>query len=1025
MNAQINEARWPLALIAVCLASTALAQSTGPIITGVRTEGTNLVITASVPAAVQRITLETSDRLNRLRWAPRAVMRPQAQAQAVTFRFPISQPMELIRIRADATEPLPSTFFQGTNAYSAPSDVTVNRNGDFSGVSVGGTPPGGPSRDVVESDIWQLRGSTMYFFNQYRGLQIIDISNPDKASVRGTLELPAAGDQMYLLGNDHVVLLARDGCDYSSSQILVVADTDGAPQTVARLPVSGSIRESRLVGTALYVASQTLRPVSGTTNTVWEWGTLVSAFDLANPSVPLSRNTLWFSGYGNVVSATDTYLFVVTQSPSDWWQSVVNLVDITDPLGTMAAYGAITNRGQVPDKFKLNYSDEVFAVISEDRHQTNGAPLVTRLETFHLPDPRTAGPLSITRLGELELGQGERLHATRFDGNRAYVVTFFQIDPLWIVDFSNPSMPHIAGSVEVPGWSTFIQPLGNRLVTLGTETNHVSVSLYDVSNPAVPARLSQVRLGANYSWSVANYDEKAFAVLPDAGLVLVPFSGDATNGYTSALQLIDYSPAELRARGQVRSSSGLSYRRATVFKERILSLSDWELASVDATDRDNPTIRGRLELAESIDRVILAGDYVLQLSTGNLWNATTPGLSVVAANAPNTVLEHFELLPLPLLGATKRDNWLYLAQGSPDLGIPTSEEGARFALTVLNLEDLPSLTVAAQIVTNSVSLGWSGNWQALWPQPGVLVWAGGQDYWCCYDLWIGGGPLGGPGWFWRPWSRGSGGNGLLVAFDVNRPEAPRLASQVDLRATNRWSFSRSFVADGLVFLSHQTSEFIPDPIPTNTGTWIYRSFLNVVDFTEPADPLVRKPVNIPNPLAGVAESAALVFSLGSHWPDDPTVGWREFLDASAYDGISAYLVDSLPLPAAWPHPAVVLGASVVVANPGDNSTTNVVPATVETWTLTDSRKFFRSGSLLVSVPISDLGYFDGLLAGASYDSRVDLFNASDPAKLVRVGCGRPPVCWWWPNLEQAAGDLSSGLWLPLGAYGVSHVQVGK
>ena len=71
MNAVNKKARWPLAVSVVCLASTALAQSTSPAITSVRTEGTNLVVTASVPAGVQRLTLETSDRAGRRSWAPR------------------------------------------------------------------------------------------------------------------------------------------------------------------------------------------------------------------------------------------------------------------------------------------------------------------------------------------------------------------------------------------------------------------------------------------------------------------------------------------------------------------------------------------------------------------------------------------------------------------------------------------------------------------------------------------------------------------------------------------------------------------------------------------------------------------------------------------------------------------------------------------------------------------------------------------------------------------------------------------
>src|SRR5262249_23696593 len=149
----------------------------------------------------------------------------------------------------------------------------------------------------------------------------------------------------------------------------------------------------------------------------------------------------------------------------------------------------------------------------------NRTVLVTKLETFQLPDPGFGAPGDIVKLGDLELGQGEQLHATRFDGNLVYVVTFFRIDPLWVVDLSQPANPHLPGSIQVPGWSTYLAPLGPRLVTVGVQSTRVAVSLFDVHVPAKPAALSQVLLGQNYSWSEANNDEKAFTVLPDIGLI--------------------------------------------------------------------------------------------------------------------------------------------------------------------------------------------------------------------------------------------------------------------------------------------------------------------------------------------------------------------------------------------------------------------------------------------------------------------------------------------------------------------------
>ena len=1020
MNAHRNEAKRFLALFAVCLAPTALAQSPVPTITDVRTERTNCVVTVSIPPGMQRVTLETTSRFRSPSWTPRAVIRPDAKAGVLTFRLPLSRPMELIRVRADTTEPFAAAIYQGTNLFSAPTDSSALSAFDVTTGTVPGAQSGSPSADpraVVESDIWQLSGDTLYFFNQYRGLQVIDITDPDHAQVRGTLSLPAAGDQMYLLSSNRVVLLARDGCNYDQSQVLLVADTNGPPQVTARLPVPGTLVESRLVGTALYVASQTSRPVAGTTNTVWEWGTLVSAFDLANPDAPVVRNTLWYSGYANVVAATDTYLFVVTQSPANWYQSILNLVDITDPAGTMAAYGSVTNRGRVLDKFKLNYAGGVLAAISEDSSGTGGLRLVTRLETFHLSDPRAADPLGIVKLGELELGGGEQLHATRFDGNRVYVVTFFRVDPLWVVDFSDPTAPRIAGSVTVPGWSTFIQPLGARLVTLGIETNRVSVALYDVTDPASPARLSLVTLGTHYSWSVANFDEKAFTVLPEAGLVLVPFSGDATNGYTSALQLIDYSPRALSARGQVSSASGLSYRRATLAQGRLLSLSDWELTTVDAGDRDNPVITGRLVLAESVDRLLLAGQFLVYLSAGNWWDATTPVVGVAATSAPDRVLERRTLLPLPLLGAAKHGDWLYLLQGTPTF-VPAASYDAQIVLTVLSVASLPSLASVNQVFTNTTPLGWSRDWQALWPKTNLLVWAGGAEYCWCAPLNT---LVGGPALIWPPIGGQRGGNGHLLAFDASRPEAPVLATQVDLTTTNRYGFSRAYAADRLLYLSHQTSEFVPDPVQTNTGKWFYRSFLDVVDFADPGDPFVREPVSIPNALVGIAQSGALLFTVGSHWNTDPSFPWYEYLDASAYDGVAAYLIDSLPLPAAWPHPTLVLDATVLLANPGDLYSTNPIPPVLQTWSLSTAGKFVQLGSAKLPAPASDLVAFPGLVAAADTASTVTLFDPADPAALRLVGSGRGPLCWWWPDLGHADGNLPDGLWIPFDAYGVVHI----
>lgn len=114
----------------------------------------------------------------------------------------------------------------------------------------------------------------------------------------------------------------------------------------------------------------------------------------------------------------------------------------------------------------------------------------------------------------------EDIFGVRFNGDKAYVVTFERKDPLYVIDLANPLDPEIAGQLEVPGFSTYLHPIGdNYLFALGNETNSdgvatgVKVSLYDIRNPAEPTEVSKHVFGSAYSWSDALYDHRALSFL--------------------------------------------------------------------------------------------------------------------------------------------------------------------------------------------------------------------------------------------------------------------------------------------------------------------------------------------------------------------------------------------------------------------------------------------------------------------------------------------------------------------------------
>jgi hypothetical protein len=199
-------------------------------------------------------------------------------------------------------------------------------------------------------------------------------------------------------------------------------------------------------------------------------------------------------------------------------------------------------------------------------------------------------------------------------------------------------------------------------------------------------------------------------------------------------------------------------------------------------------------------------------------------------------------------------------------------------------------------------------------------------------------------------------------------------------------------------------------------TYLVRDYLDVVDYTFPHNPVVRSPVNIPGQLQGLSHGGAMLYTLSQRW--DPTQGLSQSLDACAYDGVAAHLVDSLTLSNQWALPVLVNQTDILVGTPPAD--TNSSPQ-LQVWTLPDTGKFARIGSVTLGCTVEKLAAFGTLLAGQA-GNQVQLVDISVPATPKLVGSGAPDGCVGF-DIDHADGALSSGLWLPLGVYGVDRVQV--
>ena len=140
------------------------------------------------------------------------------------------------------------------------------------------------------------------------------------------------------------------------------------------------------------------------------------------------------------------------------------------------------------------------------------------------------------------LGKGERVYAVRFIGDIGYVVTFRQVDPLYMLDLTAPSRPAVRGELKIRGYSAYLHPLGGGLL-LGvgqdaTDEGRVvgaQASLFDVSDLRSLKRLDAFSLGKG--WSEAEQDHHAFLWWPRSRLAVLPLQAYGDTPFVGALGL--------------------------------------------------------------------------------------------------------------------------------------------------------------------------------------------------------------------------------------------------------------------------------------------------------------------------------------------------------------------------------------------------------------------------------------------------------------------------------------------------------
>ena len=359
--------------------------------------------------------------------------------------------------------------------------------------------------------------------------------------------------------------------------------------------------------------------------------TWIGSIDLTGDGTPIGSAGIVSTG--DTVYASTNNLYVATQT-WDWQRGVPMPVDaeVTEPDstpveepsppptlihqfrlddGTGAAYVASGMvEGRLLNQFAMSeYNGDLRVATTTDDWggfggQSESTVFVLRPEGDELREISSVGGL----------GKDEQIYAVRFIDDLAYVVTFRQIDPLYVIDLSDPANPVEAGELKIPGYSAYLHPVGDGLL-LGVgqdatdtgRTTGTQLSLFDVSDPTNPERISTLPIGG---YSEVEWDHKAFLFWEPDGTIVLPVSpgwndcGPADDclakdivGASGGAVVAELDGRELVARGTIKNSSS---NRSGCWNplQRSIAIGD-ELVTV-GLDQLNFSDRQSLEPRDSV-----------------------------------------------------------------------------------------------------------------------------------------------------------------------------------------------------------------------------------------------------------------------------------------------------------------------------------------------------------------------------------------------------------------------------------------
>ena len=402
--------------------------------------------------------------------------------------------------------------------------------------------------EVDEADIVKTDGKYIYYVTNRCEVVILSAKDgkTEKLATIGSNGIENYINDIYLKGDKLITVgtIYKDDSDESSSGIVVYDISDRSrPEVLYDFSQTGNILSSRMVGDYVYLVTNDYvyrggRPVPkcGSTENMKNLDAaeiccvpnphsssyiVISAVDTASGDQGRSATKAVF-GASDQIYCNDHNLYCTSMEWPDDSNTYYTRIVRASLDGLKVKVDATTKvRGYVNSQFSMDERSGYFRIA------TTSERAGIDVNNLYVLDSKLKEAGKVTGFA-----RNESIKAVRFIGDKAYVITYEAIDPLFIIDLADPANPRIEGEVKIDGFSTLLIPVSrDRLLGIGHATGDngyggeydsgLKLALFDISDPSEPKVLDSREF--NEMSSQAQYDHHALMVNSDAGYYAIPY----------------------------------------------------------------------------------------------------------------------------------------------------------------------------------------------------------------------------------------------------------------------------------------------------------------------------------------------------------------------------------------------------------------------------------------------------------------------------------------------------------------------